>query len=156
MLFLENQFVEDKSKSSISFCIEMTSKNIIISYAIWRDDYYIGRCFLSSYVLCRGEFYNLAEGFTDTDSFNLAIYLLGVPFEEEAEDIPTCRGPYYKLGWMKVIFPRQRAASRFDCAARAYMPLLLGCTIFSDNNFTLVEAKYLPLFMNLDGYGRYR
>lgn len=43
------------------------------------------------------------------------------------------------------IFTRQRAKSRFGCAARAYMVLLVGCTIFADKTFTLVEEKYLLL-----------
>lgn len=37
---------------------------------------------------------------------------------------------------------RQQAESSFDCVARAYMLLLVGCTIFVDKTFALVEAKY--------------
>lgn len=48
ILSTEKQFVEDRSKFSISIYREMTSRNIVLSYAIWRDEHYIGRCFLSS------------------------------------------------------------------------------------------------------------
>lgn len=35
------------------------------------------------------------------------------------------------------------------------MLLLVGCIVFADKNFTLVEAKYLSLFMVLSACGRY-
>lgn len=35
------------------------------------------------------------------------------------------------------------------------MMLLVGCIIFSDKTSTLVEAKYLSLFMDFPGCGRY-
>src|ERR1051325_2673328 len=107
------------------------------------------------HVPIRGELVDPAEGFTDNDAIRLAIDLMGVSLEEIAEEVQFCRGPYYRLDWLKIIFERQRAASRFDCAARAYMMVLLGCTILTDKTFTLVEAKYLSLFRDLDGCGRY-
>jgi len=42
-----------------------------------------------------------------------------------------------------------------ECGARAYMMLLVGCTIFADKSFSLVDAKYLPLFKNLSNCGRF-
>lgn len=50
---------------------------------------------------------------------------------------------------------RQRDDSKFYFATRAYMLLLVGCTIFTDKTFTLIEAKYLSLFRDLAGCGRY-
>ena len=102
-----------------------------------------------------GELCNPAEGFTDSDAITQAIGLMGVPLDEAAEEIRTNRGPYYRLDWLKKLFVSLRAESRFDCAARAYMMLLLGYTILTDKTFTLVEAKYLPLFEDLDRCGRY-
>lgn len=49
----------------------------------------------------------------------------------------------------------QRADSRFCCAARAYILLLVGYIIFADKIFTLVEVKYLSLFRDLAGCDRY-
>lgn len=81
--------------------------------------------------------------------------MLGVSLEEAAEEARSCICAYYRLNWLKVIFMRQRAKSGFDCATRTYMLLLVGCTIFTDKTFTLVEEKYLSLFRDLPGCGRY-
>lgn len=35
------------------------------------------------------------------------------------------------------------------------MMMLVGCIIFADKTFTLVEVRYLLLFIELDGYERY-
>ncbi|KAI5401504.1 hypothetical protein KIW84_066105 [Lathyrus oleraceus] len=40
-------------------------------------------------------------------------------------------------------------------ATRAYLLMLVGSTIFADKTFTLVEARYLLLFTDLDGYSGY-
>ncbi|KAI5419422.1 hypothetical protein KIW84_043555 [Lathyrus oleraceus] len=40
-------------------------------------------------------------------------------------------------------------------ATRAYLLMLVGSTIFADKTFTLVEARYLLLFMDLDRYSGY-
>ncbi|KAI5417182.1 hypothetical protein KIW84_041978 [Lathyrus oleraceus] len=92
---------------------------------------------------CRGDFCNLTHGFTNSDDITLAIDLLGVSLEEATEDIHSCRGAYYRLDWLKVIFTCQRVESRFDYAARVYTLLLVGCIVFAGKTFTLVEAKYL-------------
>ena len=97
------------------------------------------------YVPIRGDLVDPVEGFYDNDAIRLAIDLMGVPLEEAADEVHLCRGPYYRLDWLKTIFVRQQAANRFDCAARAYMLLLLGCTILTDKTFTLVEAKYITI-----------
>lgn len=104
---------------------------------------------------CMRESCNPTEGFTNSDAITQAIDQLGVSLEEAAEEVRGCKGPYYKLDYLKIIFTRQRAKSRFDCVARAYMLLLVGCTIFVEKTFTLVEEKYLSLFQDLSGYGRY-
>ncbi|KAL5100185.1 hypothetical protein RYX36_004512, partial [Vicia faba] len=86
-----------------------------------------------------GEFSDPKESFTDTYVISLVIDLMGDSLKESAEEIRTYRDPYCRMDWLKVIFVRQRAASRFDCAAKVYMLLLLGCTILTDKTFTLVE-----------------
>lgn len=49
----------------------------------------------------------------------------------------------------------QRANSRFDGAVKAYMLLLIGCTIFADKIFTLLDAKYLSISRDLARCGRF-
>ncbi|CAK8565302.1 unnamed protein product [Lathyrus sativus] len=107
------------------------------------------------HIACKGAFCNLEEGFSESNAITQSIRLMGVPLAEEAKEVCVCRGPYYRLDWLKKIFVCLRAESIYDCAARAYMLLLLGCTILTDKTFTLVEAKYLPLFENLSSCGRY-
>ncbi|XP_058757837.1 protein MAIN-LIKE 1-like [Vicia villosa] len=92
---------------------------------------------------------------TDYDAIHNAVELFGVSLSEASEEASSVRGPYYKLDWLKQVFEQQRAANNFTGAMRAYMMLLLGCTILADKTFTLVEAKYLPLFRDLDTCGRY-
>ncbi|XP_058742850.1 protein MAIN-LIKE 1-like [Vicia villosa] len=103
----------------------------------------------------KGEFWDPPSNITEEYAIALAVDMLGVPFEEAALEVRACRGAYYKLEWMHTLFTRHRAASRFDCAARAYMMMLVGCTIFADKTFTLVEARYLLLFRDLAGCSRY-
>ncbi|KAI5382188.1 hypothetical protein KIW84_UN0095 [Lathyrus oleraceus] len=47
------------------------------------------------------------------------------------------------------------AASNWAYATRAYLLMLVGSTIFADKTFTLVEARYLLLFRDLDGCSGY-
>ncbi|KAI5411483.1 hypothetical protein KIW84_056530 [Lathyrus oleraceus] len=48
-----------------------------------------------------------------------------------------------------------RAASSWAYATRAYLLMLVGSIIFADKTFTLVEARYLLLFTDLDGCSGY-
>lgn len=69
--------------------------------------------------------------------------------------VRSCICVYYRLDWFKVIFTCQRSESRFNCAAKAYMLLLVGFTIFADKTFTRVKAKYLSLFRVVSRCGGY-
>ncbi|CAK8531735.1 unnamed protein product [Lathyrus sativus] len=80
---------------------------------------------------------------------------MGVPLAKAAEEVCVCRGPYYRLDWLKKILVSLRAESRYNFAAKAYMFLLLGCIVLTDKTFTLIEEKYLPLFEDLSSCGRY-
>lgn len=42
----ENQFDKDKYKLCTNIYREMASRDILISYVIWWDEHYTGRCFL--------------------------------------------------------------------------------------------------------------
>jgi hypothetical protein len=59
-------------------------------------------------------------------------------------------GSYYKLEWLYDLFVQHRVAYSWAYATRAYLLMLVGSIIFTDNTFTLVEARYLLLFMDLD------
>ncbi|XP_058726450.1 protein MAIN-LIKE 1-like [Vicia villosa] len=107
------------------------------------------------HVPIRGELVDPDVVVTDYDAIHLAVELFGVSLSDATTEASTVRGPYYKLDWLKQIFEQQRAANNFTGALRAYMMLLLGCTILADKTFTLVEAKYLPLFRDLSTCGRY-
>ncbi|XP_058733824.1 protein MAIN-LIKE 1-like [Vicia villosa] len=95
------------------------------------------------HVPIRGELVDPDVVVTDYDAIHLAVELFGVSLSDATAEASTVRGPYYKLDWLKQIFEQQRAANNFTGAMRAYMMLLLGCTILADKTFTLVEAKYL-------------
>ncbi|CAK8541091.1 unnamed protein product [Lathyrus sativus] len=76
---------------------------------------------------------------------------LGVSRRVAQQQVCDCRGSYYKLEWLYDRFIEHRAASRWDYATRAYLMMLVGSTIFANKTFTLVEARYLSLFIDLDG-----
>ncbi|XP_058780654.1 protein MAIN-LIKE 1-like [Vicia villosa] len=107
------------------------------------------------HVPIRGELVDPNFVVTDYDAIHLAVELFGVSLSDATREAYSVRGPYYKLDWLKQVFKQQRAADNFTGAMRAYMMLLLGCTILADKTFTLVEAKYLPLLRYLDTCGRY-
>ena len=85
----------------------------------------------------------------------LAVDYLGVPQSVAQAQVRDCRGAYYKLEWLYSLFVDHRAASRWAYATRAYLLMLVGSTIFADKTFTLVEARYLQLFIDLDACGSY-
>ncbi|XP_058746613.1 protein MAIN-LIKE 1-like [Vicia villosa] len=107
------------------------------------------------HVPIRGQLVDPDVVVTDYDAIHLAVELFGVSLSDATEEASAVRGPYYKLDWLKQVFEQQRAANKFTGAMRAYMMLLLGCTILADKTFTLVEAKYLPLLRDLDNCGSY-
>ncbi|CAK8541037.1 unnamed protein product [Lathyrus sativus] len=80
---------------------------------------------------------------------------LGVSWRVAQQQVRDCRGSYYKLEWLYDRFVENKAASRWDYATRAYLLMLVGSTIFADKTFTLVEARYLSLFINLDDLSGY-
>ncbi|KAI5447411.1 hypothetical protein KIW84_015028 [Lathyrus oleraceus] len=75
---------------------------------------------------------------------------LGVSQGEAQSHVCNSRGSYYKLEWLYDLFVQHRAASSWTYATRAYLLMLVDSTVFTDKTFTLVEARYLLLFTNLD------
>nr|XP_012568468.1 protein MAIN-LIKE 1-like [Cicer arietinum] len=98
---------------------------------------------------------------TETSSFHLPFGemtitlddvrgLLSIPCSGE-----TNRGASYSFEWLKEVFFKKLHEGRYDCAARAYLLHLVGCTILADKSFTIVSAKYLFLFQDLDTCGKW-
>ncbi|CAJ2673101.1 unnamed protein product [Trifolium pratense] len=77
----------------------------------------------------RGDFYT-PSSFPEEEATALAAELLGVNLQ-------------------------QCEVENYDCAARSYLLLLVGCTICTDKSFTRVDAKYLPMFRVLSTCGRF-
>ncbi|XP_068471911.1 protein MAIN-LIKE 1-like [Phaseolus vulgaris] len=60
-----------------------------------------------------------------------------------------CRCVHIRLSWLRDIYEECCAQEAWECAARAYLLHLLGCTIFADKSATYVSISYLLLFSNL-------
>ncbi|CAK8534695.1 unnamed protein product [Lathyrus sativus] len=102
----------------------------------------------------RGVFWS-PQDISEALAVEWAVQYLGVSQRVVQQQIRECRGSYYKLEWLYDLFVEHRAASRWDYATRAYLLMLVGSTIFADKSFTLVEARYLSLFIDLDGLPGY-
>ncbi|XP_050897035.1 protein MAIN-LIKE 1 [Lathyrus oleraceus] len=102
----------------------------------------------------RGIFWS-PQDVTEELAVELAVDYLGVSQSQAQSHVRSCRGSYYKLEWLYDIFVHHRAASSWAYATRAYLLMLVGSTIFADKTFTLVEARYLLLFRDLDGCSGY-
>ncbi|CAK8568983.1 unnamed protein product [Lathyrus sativus] len=85
----------------------------------------------------------------------LVVDYLGVSQYRAQEHVRHCRGSYYKLECLYDLFKKYRAASRWGYATRAYLLMLVGSKIFVDKTFTLVDARYLLLFTDLDRLSGY-
>jgi hypothetical protein len=107
------------------------------------------------HVPVRGDFYDQPSGLSEEAAARVAVDLLGVSYDVAKAETARNRGGYYRQEWLYDLFKRHRQTGMFDCGARAYMMLLVGCTIFADKTFSLVDAKYLPLFRNLSNCGRF-
>ncbi|KAI5408338.1 hypothetical protein KIW84_054241 [Lathyrus oleraceus] len=102
----------------------------------------------------RGIFWS-PQDVTEELAVELAVDYLGVSQGQAQSHVRSCRGSYYKLEWLYDLFVHHRAASSWAYATRAYLLMLVGSTIFADKTFTLVEARYLLLFRDLDGCSGY-
>ncbi|CAK8561603.1 unnamed protein product [Lathyrus sativus] len=102
----------------------------------------------------RGVFWNPPD-ISEALAVEWVVHYLGVSHRIAQQQVRECRGSYYKLEWLYDRFVEHRAASRWDYATRAYLLMLVGSTIFADKTFTLVEARYLSLFIDLDGLSGY-
>jgi hypothetical protein len=102
----------------------------------------------------RGEFYT-PRSLTEEEAAALGAELFGVNLQYVATETRKQRGGYFSQQWLFDIFKMQCMVRNYDCAARAYMLLLVGCTILTDKSWTRVDAKYLPMFATLSTCGRF-
>ncbi|KAK2358491.1 protein MAIN-LIKE [Trifolium repens] len=102
----------------------------------------------------RGEFYT-PRSLTEEEAAALGAELFGVNIQYVATETRKQRGGYFSQQWLFDIFKMQCMVRNYDCAARAYMLLLVGCTILTDKSFTRVDAKYLTMFATLSTCGRF-
>lgn len=82
----------------------------------------------------------------------LVVDYLGVSQSKVLEHVCSCKDFYYKLELLYDLFKDHRFVSRWDYATRVYMLMLMGSIVFVDKTFTLVEAQYLLLFMDLERF----
>ncbi|XP_058742289.1 protein MAIN-LIKE 1-like [Vicia villosa] len=87
---------------------------------------------------------------TEDMALELDIQYLGIDRGVVTRHIHECRGAYYSLQWLYDKFVEHRAASSWPFATRTCLMILLGCTIFADKTFTLVETRYVLLFRDLE------
>ncbi|GAU24733.1 hypothetical protein TSUD_355620 [Trifolium subterraneum] len=86
----------------------------------------------------------------------LATELLGVPYEEAYLETSRQRGGTFTQQWIYDCWQRNLHMYHiYDCAARAYLLLLVGCTILTDKSYTRVNAKWLPMFRDLSTLNRF-
>ncbi|KAI5405223.1 hypothetical protein KIW84_052121 [Lathyrus oleraceus] len=97
----------------------------------------------------RGIFWS-PQDVTEEVAVELVVDYLGVSQGEAQSHVRSCRGSYYKLEWLYDLFVHHIAASSGAYATRAYLLMLVGSIIFADKTYTLVKARYLLLFTDLD------
>ncbi|GAU49002.1 hypothetical protein TSUD_382710 [Trifolium subterraneum] len=86
----------------------------------------------------------------------LATELLGVPYEVAYLETSRQRGGTFTQQWVYDCWQRNlHMYHRYDCAARAYLLLLVGCTILTDKSYTRVNAKWLPMFRDLSTLNKF-
>nr|XP_004496839.1 protein MAIN-LIKE 1-like [Cicer arietinum] len=104
---------------------------------------------------CTGEFFTPPANVNEDLAIAAAVELLGVAYDEAVIETKTNRGASYSFEWLKKVFFKKLHERIYDCAARAYLLHFVGCTILADKSFTLVSAKYLFLFQDLDSCGKW-
>ncbi|KAK2438685.1 protein MAIN-LIKE [Trifolium repens] len=98
----------------------------------------------------RGQLFT-PRSYTMEEAAALAAELLGVTYDIALQETAIQRGGYFGQQWLYHCYQRNvHLYQRYDCAARAYMLMLVGCTIFADKSYTRVDAKWLPMFRNLE------
>ncbi|PNX62810.1 hypothetical protein L195_g053177 [Trifolium pratense] len=87
---------------------------------------------------------------TQEQAVTLAVELLGESYEFALRETSAQRGGYCSQQWLYESYQRNaNLYGRFDCAARGWMLMMVGCTILTDKSYTRVDAKWLVMFRDL-------
>ncbi|XP_014511817.1 protein MAIN-LIKE 1-like [Vigna radiata var. radiata] len=81
--------------------------------------------------------------------------LLGVDCAKASAEMKKSRGPKVRLSWLREVYHDCIQQELWECAARAYLLHLLGCTIFTNKSGTLIRVSYLLLLRDLNACSRY-
>ncbi|XP_014517379.1 protein MAIN-LIKE 1-like [Vigna radiata var. radiata] len=81
--------------------------------------------------------------------------LLGVDRAKASTEMKKSRGPKVRLSWLREVYHDCIQHELWECAARAYLLHLLGCTIFTNKSGTLICVSYLILLRDLNACSRY-
>jgi len=60
-----------------------------------------------------------------------------------------------RLGWLREVYEQCCIDQSWECAARAYLLHLLGCSIFANKSANRIFVYYLALFTDLDMCGQW-
>ncbi|XP_045821847.1 protein MAIN-LIKE 1-like [Trifolium pratense] len=97
----------------------------------------------------RGHFYTLLS-VTQEQAAALAVELLGEEYQFALRETATQMGGYFSQQWLYESYMRNaNLYRRYDSATRAWMLMLVGCTILTDKSYTRVDAKWLVMFRDL-------
>ncbi|XP_028106154.1 protein MAIN-LIKE 1-like, partial [Camellia sinensis] len=95
---------------------------------------------------------------TDHHGVTLLVYGLGITERAAHEEVSSAGGNSVRLEWLQSQFAGVTDSDpdeAIQCAARAYLLFLLGCTLFSDKSGGRVPVVYLGLLMDLGSIHTY-
>ncbi|KAL7233196.1 hypothetical protein ACSBR1_016930 [Camellia fascicularis] len=95
---------------------------------------------------------------SNVDAANLLVEAFGVTIDEANVALKVARGQSIKVEWLRQRFGSVSDADNdntIECAARAYLLYLLGCTLFADKTDTRVSVVYLSFLMDLRSVASY-
>ncbi|XP_028054676.1 protein MAIN-LIKE 2-like [Camellia sinensis] len=95
---------------------------------------------------------------TDHHGVTLLVYGLGITELTAHEEVSSAGGNSVRLEWLRSQFSgvtNSDPEEAIQCAARAYLLFLLGCTLFSDKSGGRVPVVYLGLLMDLGSIHTY-
>ncbi|XP_028111755.1 protein MAIN-LIKE 2-like [Camellia sinensis] len=95
---------------------------------------------------------------TDHHGVTLLVYGLGITERAAHEEVSSAGGNSVRLEWLRSQFAGvtdSNPEEAIQCAARAYLLFLLGCTLFSDKSGGRVPVVYLGLLMDLGSIHTY-
>ncbi|XP_014494972.2 protein MAIN-LIKE 1-like [Vigna radiata var. radiata] len=81
--------------------------------------------------------------------------LLGVDRAKASAEMKKSRSPKVRLSWLCEVYHDCIQQELWECAARAYLLHLLGCTIFTNKSGNLIRVLYLFLLQDLNACSRY-